>query len=246
MTKLSVNLNKIALLRNSRGGNQPNLVDYANIALACGADGITIHPRADARHATLDDVIALSQLSPVQKGAAELNVEGDLRDELLRTVQYTRVQQYTVVPVMPGEITSSRGWRGYDDHSRLSTAITQLRKIDHALRISIFVDANLHSLDLARAAGCDAVEFYTGHYAQAATKKEKKQQLEILESAARYARNDQLRIHAGHDLNLDNLPDLLAAIWPDEVSIGHALMDETLRCGFTAAVEKYLCLIHKR
>ena len=238
MTNLSVNLNKIALLRNSRAANSPNLLHYARLALDAGAHGLTLHPRADERHARLDDVLAVAELAEIASGERELNVEGDLRPELVNLACAAAISQFTVVPVIPGELTSSRGWRAYDDHQLLSACVQRWRSQAPKMRISVFCDASAESVRLAHACGVDAVEFYTGYYAN--DKAKSQEHLQQLVAAAEYARSKQLRVHAGHDLDLDNLPELLRALRPDEVSIGHAISCDALEMGFSTAVSAYL------
>ena len=244
MTNLSINLNKIALLRNSRGGDYPRLLDYARQALELGAHGLTLHPRADARHARLDDVLDLAALPQIAAGERELNVEGDLRPELISLVSNAAVAQFTVVPVVAGEITSSRGWRAYDDHELLQANVRALRTAAPKLRISVFCDPSLESVRLAQACGIDAVEFYTGHYANDATRR--REHLQNLQRAADAARRLGLRVHLGHDLDLDNLPEALEKLQPDEVSIGHALCCDALQMGFAEAVRRYLAAVQGR
>lgn len=237
MTRLSVNLNKVCLLRNSRGGNSPDPLDAARACIAAGAQGLTLHPRADARHATLEDVIAFAALPEVASGAVELNVEGDLRPELMRCAYEVGAHQFTVVPVMPGEVTSSRGWRAYDDHDGLAAAV---RFFNGKLRVSVFCDATETSVAYAARAGADAVEFYTGAFAHAFGTPSGDALLEELGRAADYARSLGLRVHAGHDLDTVNLPACLARLKPDEVSIGHAIIADTLVHGLGPTVTRYL------
>ena len=241
MTNLSINLNKIALLRNSRGGDYPRLLDYARQALDLGAHGLTLHPRADARHARLDDVLDLAALPQIAGGERELNVEGDLRPELINLVGSAAVAQFTVVPVVAGEITSSRGWRAYDDHQLLRSSVAHLRATAPRLRVSVFCDPSTESVRLAQACGIDAVEFYTGHYANDGARRS--QHLQDLQRAVDYARSFDLRVHLGHDLDLDNLPEILAKLRPEEVSIGHALCCDALQMGFGEAVRRYLAAV---
>src|SRR5437868_11217211 len=161
-TNLSVNLNKVALLRNSRGGRRPDPLHIARLSIEAGAEGVTLHPREDARHATLEDVLAFSKLEAVRDGRVELNVEGDLRPELMRTALAAKAHQFTIVPVMPGEITSTRGWRPYDDQALLKQAVEFFAG---GPRLALFIDAEEESVRLAAAAGVQAVELYTGLYA---------------------------------------------------------------------------------
>lgn len=236
-TLLSVNLNKVCLLRNSRGAGQPDPLDAARVVIEAGAGGLTLHPRADARHATLDDVIAFSRLPEVADGRIELNVEGDLRDEVIRTAQEVRASQFTAVPVIPGEVTSSRGWRAYDDHGALKACVDQLQP--HT-RVSVFCDLDQRSVDYAARAGAAAVEFYTGDYARAFGTLDMERLLDQLADCAGHARSLGLRVNAGHDLDTRTLPALIRRIAPDEVSIGHAITSDALRHGLGPTVRRYL------
>jgi pyridoxine 5-phosphate synthase len=239
-TTLSVNLNKVALLRNAREIDVPNLIDAARVAIENGAGGITLHPRADARHATLDDVLAIAQMPEIKNGSIEFNVEGDLRPELIRLVKAIEPTQFTVVPVTPGELTSRRGWRPYDDQSALEATVENFAGV---CRVSVFSDANESSVQLAAAAGVDAVEFYTGDYAMEFDTARGDELLDLLEQATRLARSLDLRVHAGHDLNLKNLPPLLKRIQPDELSIGHAIISESLFKGLGQTVSDYVTCV---
>ena len=242
-TNLSVNLNKIALLRNARQDNWPNLKDAARVIVEAGAQGLTLHPRADARHATLADVKVLANLDAVRSGAAELNVEGDLRPDLIETIMAVMPTQFTVVPVEPGEITSERGWRSRDDQAGLKRTVAL---INGRSRVSVFADVCKESIELIANAGADAVEFYTGPYAVNFGNEIAERELEKLENAASYARSLGLRVHCGHDLNRKNLTPLLDRISPDEVSIGHALVGDAVFEGLSNVVRSYLACIDER
>jgi pyridoxine 5-phosphate synthase len=237
MTRLSVNLNKVCLLRNSRVGSDPDPVAAAHMVIAAGCHGLTLHPRADARHATLDDVLAFGALEPVASGRIELNVEGDLRPELMRTAVAAGAHQFTVVPVIPGERTSSRGWRAYDDSKDLEAAV---RFFAGRLRVSVFVDPTEASVRLAAAGGADAVEFYTGLYAAASHPAEAERHLADLVRATQVARELGLRVHAGHDLTVANLGPVIAGVAPEEVSIGHAIVGDALEIGLAGATRRFL------
>ncbi len=242
-TNLSVNLNKVALLRNSRRHNSPNLEAFARIAVDAGAPGLTLHPRADERHIKLDDVLDIANLEFIRNGSVELNIEGDGRPELVRLVEYIKPTQFTLVPCRPGELTSERGWKPYDDRSTLDLVIDRLGQ--HT-RISLFVEADQQSVELAKSAGCHAVEFYTGHYAEACRHQSQEPILQTILEAADYARTLGMRVHCGHDLNLENLPEIIRRIGPEEVSIGHALTGDGLKHGFAKAVQLYIrCLESK-
>jgi len=239
-TTLSVNLNKVALLRNSRDIGVPDLLEAARVVIDNGADGLTLHPRADARHATLDDVLAIAGIPEVKSGAIEFNIEGDLRPELLRLAKAVKATQFTVVPVTPGELTSRRGWRAYDDQTALVKTVEIFRGVS---RVSVFCDADEASVRLAADAGVDAVEFYTGDYALAFGTTRGDEFLSQLEQAANLARNLGLRVHAGHDLTQENLPPLLKCIRPDELSIGHAIISESLFKGLAQVVREYVACV---
>jgi len=240
-TTLSVNLNKVALLRNSRDIGVPNLIDAARVVIDNGAKGVTLHPRADARHATLDDVLAISEIPEVKSGAIEFNIEGDLRPELLRLAKAIKATQFTVVPVTPGELTSRRGWRAYDDQNALVQTVENFRGVS---RVSVFSDAAEASVRLAADAGVDAVGFYTGDYALAFGTAPGDEFLAQLEDAANLARSLGLRVHAGHDLTQENLPRLIARIHPDELSIGHAIISEAVFKGLGQVVREYVACVN--
>ena len=218
MTVFSVNVNKIAWLRNSRIGSEPSVVRGCEIAIENGARGITVHPREDQRHITLDDVCDIAAMPQIQSGDIEFNIEGDLRPELLRLAQTLKPTQFTVVPVIPGEDTSSRGWRAYDDHAELTRWCELLKD---QVRVAVFVDPDPRSVELAAACGCDAIEIYTGSFAKAFG--DHTAELAAVASAAERARALGLQVNAGHDLNTENLPVLFEAAAIDEVSIGQAI-----------------------
>jgi pyridoxine 5-phosphate synthase len=242
-TNLSVNLNKVALVRNSRGGGVPDIVEAARIVIDAGCDGLTVHPRADARHATLDDVRRLAAIDAVRRGAIELNIEGDLRPELVQLVAEVRPTQFTMVPVLPGEVTTTRGWHGAADQAKLAAAIAPFAG---SVRISLFIDPAAAGARLAAAAGAQAVELHTYEYAQAHPTARRAEALARYEAAAREARALGLRVHAGHDLDLDNLGDLVDRIHPDEVSIGHALVTQALLTGLPGITGRYLDILRER
>jgi pyridoxine 5-phosphate synthase len=237
MTRLSVNVNKIALLRNSRSGNRPSVVEAAEIAITAGCQGITIHPRIDARHATIGDIAALMALEPIRSGRVELNVEGDLRDDLLHAAKQASAHQFTVVPVTVGEITSNRGWNRSDDCGALKRAIAFLGR---GMRISLFVNATAAQVELAAEMGVNAVEFYTADYAHAHAQGDTRAELRQLSDCAALARKLGLGVHIGHDLDTSNLPDIIAALDPDEASIGHALISDAVMFGLSRTVSSYL------
>jgi len=239
-TNLSVNLNKVALLRNSRGGRRPDPLQIARLSIEAGAEGLTLHPREDARHATLEDVLAFAKLEAVRDGRVELNVEGDLRSDLMRTAVAAHAQQFTIVPVMPGEVTSTRGWRAYDDQDALKRAVEFFKG---GPRVALFIDPEEESVRLAAVAGVAAVELYTGLYATNFGSDIASQQLEALAEAAALARSLGMRVNGGHDLDTVNLPAFIGRVRPEEVSIGHALAADALEHGWQATVRAYRAAI---
>lgn len=237
MTLLSVNINKIALLRNSRGTGTPDLVQGARLAIAGGAQGITVHPREDQRHITLDDVIAVADLPEIKSGQVEFNVEGDMREDLFNMVRVLKPTQFTVVPVMAGEVTSSRGWRAYDDHDHLEYWAAEMREV--GIRTAVFVDPEPTSVELAAACTIEAVEIYTGDYAAAFERGDHAAALDAIERTANTARALSLRLNGGHDLTVDNLGPLCARVQFDEFSIGHHIASDALFRGFSGAVADF-------
>jgi pyridoxine 5-phosphate synthase len=240
MTHLSVNLNKVALVRNARGGGVPDVAEAARIAIAQGCDGLTVHPREDERHATLDDVRRLAALEAVRSGAIELNVEGDPRPELMAVAREVRATQFTVVPVAPGELTTNRGWRSRADEPLLRRTVEYFA--GHC-RVSAFVDPDPEGVRLAAGVGADAIELHTYEYAAAFHTPRQGEVLALYVEAARVARSLGLRVHAGHDLDLDNLALFLDRIHPEEVSIGHALVSRAILTGLEGVTKEYVELI---
>ena len=239
MAKLSVNVNKVATLRNSRGGREPNVVEAVEVCIAAGAPGITVHPRADRRHITPDDVRAIVRTVRNHQGL-EYNIEGDPRGELLDLVEEVRPDQCTLVPVMPGEITSQAGWQRGGESERLPAVIARLHAA--GVRVSLFVDALPDPIRWAASTGADRVELYTGPYGACHDDSAKAaKELGRLKEAAEAAIAEGLDVNAGHDLTVANLPDLARRI-PRlaEVSIGHALTAEALQHGMAEAVRRFL------
>lgn len=253
MTRLSVNLNKIAVLRNSRGGELPSVSTAAEVVLAAGVHGLTVHPRPDQRHIVAADVHALAALLHERKGRkvdgghAEFNIEGNPFASaaasgypgLIELVRATRPDQVTLVPDSDTQITSDHGFDLSRPLPTLRALVAQCR--DAGARVSLFVDAD--SLDIARAADCGAqrIEIYTGPFAAAVAAGDHSKALDDCLRVAEQARMAGLGINAGHDLDLHNLPILLNAI-PDiaEVSIGHALINDALYAGLTLTASAYL------
>lgn len=236
MAKLSVNVNKIATLRNSRGGEAPVLMPLVHQIVGWGAEGITVHPRADRRHITPDDARAVAR--EVRK--VEVNFEGDIREEFLDLVLECVPSQCTLVPVKPGEITSNHGWDVDRWSFLLEGVIRRIR--DAGVRVSLFVEAgDVISVRRAADLGAQRIELYTEPYAAAHAQKNCAAELDRLVVSAEAARSVGLGINAGHDLTCDNLPRLITAI-PDmaEVSIGHHLLCDALVSGLKNAVRSYL------
>jgi len=240
MARLSVNVNKVATLRNSRGGDEPSVLRAVRACVAAGAPGITVHPRADERHIRLDDVrVIAEELAPLAF-QVELNVEGDPRPELLALVRELRPAQFTLVPVRPGEVTSEAGWPPSTPTEALRELCTELREL--GVRSSIFIDATPAAVDFAASLGADRVELYTEPYARAFERGEEaaSESLATYAVAAKHARTVRLGVNAGHDLDLRNLPLFKTLRGLEEVSIGHALMSEALFRGLPAVVRDYL------
>jgi pyridoxine 5-phosphate synthase len=232
-TTLSVNINKIALIRNARGGNMPDLVQVAKDCESYGAQGITVHPRPDERHIRYADVPALKAVV-----RTELNVEGNPTPDFLQLVLRHRPHQCTLVPDAPGALTSDRGWDTIAHRSFLQDVTAQLQAA--GIRVSIFVDAEPRLVEGAAAIGTDRIEFYTGHYAHAYIQNPTAAVAPHTE-CAKLAQALGIGVNAGHDLNLQNLkfykdhvPGLL------EVSIGHALVCDALYYGLSNTIQLYL------
>ncbi len=249
MTVLSVNLNKIAVLRNSRGGTLPDPVAAARTCIAAGCGGITVHPRPDGRHIRSDDVHALARLLAREAPTVEFNIEGNPfappragYPGLLELVAATRPAQCTLVPDGDGQLTSDHGFDLARDGERLRPLVRQLKA--GGARVSLFVDAGAQGLATAAAIGVDRIELYTGPYAAAHAGGDPAQALASCLATATQARGLGLAVNAGHDLDQANLGDLLAAVpWIAEVSIGHALIAEALQAGLDLTVRRYLAII---
>jgi pyridoxine 5-phosphate synthase len=238
MTALSVNVNKVALLRNSRHLDIPDVVHAATSCLQAGAHGITVHPRPDERHIRGRDV---HDLAALLKGwpDAEFNIEGNPFHNLMQFVRDLRPQQCTFVPDGEGQFTSDHGWDIAADGKRLQPLIAECRAL--GVRVSLFMDPLPETMAAARATGADRVELYTEPYAAAHGEPGQGAQLERFAAAARAATAAGLGINAGHDLNRANLPDFLSGV-PGvlEVSIGHALVADALEFGYGETVKLYL------
>jgi len=238
MVALSVNLNKVALLRNARALDIPSPVHAAVLVMEAGADGITIHPRPDQRHIRPADVRELAALLKSWP-AVELNIEGNPLHQLMDHVRAVRPQQCTFVPDEAGASTSDHGWDLPRDAERLRPLIAEARSL--GCRVSLFMDPDPRPMALARHLGADRVELYTEPYARAFETHEQPASLQRYRDAARAALQAGLGVNAGHDLNRANLGPFLAAV-PGvlEVSIGHALIADALEFGLARAVGLYL------
>ena len=236
MTQLSVNLNKVALLRNSRGRDLPNVVQVALDCIAFGADGITMHPRPDERHARRQDIYDLKEAIEV-----ELNVEGYPSERFLQMIAEVKPAQCTLVPDPPGVLTSDAGWDTKKHKHFLLDIILRLEAV--GVRSSLFVEPDLDMIEAAREIGSDRIELYTEAYASQYAKGNK-DAVEPYARAAAYAHEIGLEVNAGHDLNRDNLAWFAEKLpMLKEVSIGHALIADALYLGLEETIRQYqLCL----
>ena len=232
MTRLSVNINKIATLRNARGGNLPDVELFARDCEAYGAEGMTVHPRPDERHIRRTDVYALKSL--VQ---TEFNIEGNPEPDFIDLVLNVKPHQVTLVPDAREQLTSNHGWDTRAHQAKLATIIQRFKNA--GIRVSVFVDPDPVMVEYAARAGSDRVELYTGPYAEMYDD-DPQRAIEYYRSAAEKARDLGLGLNAGHDLNLRNLPDFIKAFpWVDEVSIGHALIADALYLGIQETIKQY-------
>ena len=242
MTKLSVNINKIALIRNSRKGNNPSLEFLSRKIIEAGAHGITVHPRPDQRHIRADDLSDLAEIT--KELEVEFNVEGNPYEDrlgeypgFLNLIESVKPSQCTLVPDDSNQLTSDHGWNIHSEHNKLVEVLDYLKI--NKIRSSIFLDPDKSQLDAAKEIGVDRVEIYTGPFAEA-FKKDDETILNTYKDAIEYANNIGLEVNAGHDLNLENLPTLLSYGLIKEVSIGHALITESLIYGIENTVQKYI------
>ena len=241
MTKLSVNLNKVALLRNSRALGIPSVPRSATIALDAGAHGITVHPRPDGRHIRTEDVHELKAVI-TNYPQAELNIEGNPFENALDLVRALRPHQFTMVPDDPTAYTSDHGWELAREASRLRALITEVRAL--GVRVSLFMDPLPDAMRIAASIGADRVELYTEPYAKSFGSNDQHETLSRYKSAAHAAQHAGLGVNAGHDLNQINLPAFLAAVpGVSEVSIGHALIADALEQGLAHTVRAYLAAL---
>jgi len=238
MAKLSVNINKVATIRNARGENTPNLIQVAMDCERFGAQGITVHPRPDERHVTLKDVF---QLKEVVK--TEFNIEGYPDERYMKIIREIRPTQATLVPDPPGVLTSNAGWDVVNNEVFLKEILIELK--EYGVRTSLFLEPDLKQLDKVKEVGADRIEWYTGPFAENYSK-DRKQAIDKYILASNRAVELGLGINAGHDLSLDNLAFLIQEIPAiDEVSIGHALISDALYFGLENTIQRYLYEIEK-
>ncbi len=241
MTALSVNLNKIALLRNSRGRNYPNVVEFATRFLERGVNGITIHPRPDQRHIRTADVYDLGVLLS-SYAAAELNIEGYPSDGFLQLIAATSPDQVTLVPDALNQLTSDHGWDVRRHQAWLRDIVTRLH--DYGCRVALFVDHDAAQMQYLTALQVDRIELYTERYAAAFGSAEQETVLAQYAAAVNAALAVGVQVNAGHDLNLNNLARFLSIGDILEVSIGHSLTVECLELGMAAVIQRYLAICH--
>ncbi len=233
MSRLSVNINKVATIRNARGGNKPNLITFAMDCEKFGAQGITVHPRPDERHIRYNDVLELKKVVKT-----EFNIEGYPTKEFMDLVLKVKPEQVTLVPDPPDVLTSNEGWDTVKEERFLSEIITELK--NNNIRTSIFIDTNLKNITAAPNCGTDRIEFYTGPFAELFPKNPNLA-IEPYIAAANLASELGMGINAGHDLDLENLHFFRTNIKGLlEVSIGHALISDALYMGIDNAIKAYL------
>lgn len=246
MTLLSVNVNKVAVLRNSRGGREPNVVTAGEAVIAAGAAGLTVHPRPDQRHIRPEDVRELAALA---RGRVEFNIEGNpfapargSYPGLLALVEETRPEQVTLVPDGDGQLTSDHGFDLARDRHALQPLVAAFKRC--GARVSLFVDAGVRDLEIARDIGADRIEIYTGPFAEAFAAGNAGPALAACAATAGLARQLGLGVNAGHDLSQANLGAFLRQVpGVAEVSIGHALISEALYAGLDLTVRRYLQIL---
>jgi pyridoxine 5-phosphate synthase len=238
--KLSVNVNKVATVRNSRGGRVPSVIDAVRVCLDAGVPGITVHPRADARHITRDDVVQIAEELAPLRGKVEYNIEGDPRADLIQLVLDVKPDQCTIVPVKPGEVTSQAGWPLDTPRAVLEGTVKLLK--DAGVRVSLFVDPREDVINWAADVGADRVELYTEPFARAFERgpDEAASSFAQYQRAAVCAHGVGLGVNAGHDLDLRNLTMFRELPHLDEVSIGHAIISRAIFVGLRTVVREYL------
>jgi pyridoxine 5-phosphate synthase len=243
MVRLSVNVNKVATVRNSRGGTVPSVIEAVRVCIAAGAPGITVHPRADRRHITPDDARDIArELAPL-RDKVEFNIEGDPRPELLALVKQVRPHQCTLVPVKTGEITSQAGWSPDTSRDEMRRVVGDLQSA--GVRVSLFVDPEPDPIGWAADLKAQRVELYTEPFARAFEQGGKTLEASYAKyaAAAELAHSLGLGVNAGHDLDLKNLVRFRALPHLDEVSIGHALISRALFVGLETVVREYLAVL---
>ena len=232
-TALSVNLNKVALLRNQRDLTYPSVTRAARTCIEAGADGITVHPRPDERHIRRSDVYDLADMLEV-----EFNIEGNPTSDFMSLVESVRPAQCTLVPDSPEQRTSDHGWDVQSDAERLKPVVAQLKRLN--IRVSLFMDPDPQAMEAVAALGADRVELYTEPYANAFGTDDHEAMLDSYVKTAEAAQQVGLTVNAGHDLTAANLPPFVAAVpGVKEVSIGHALIADALWDGLAATVRRY-------
>lgn len=240
--RLSVNVNKVATVRNSRGGSAPSVVEAARTCIRAGAAGITVHPREDQRHIRPGDVRDLAALLKDHPGV-ELNVEGDPRPELMALVEEVRPTQCTLVPVLENEVTSQGGWPEGTDPEALRRTIARLR--ERGIRVSVFIDAELDAVQWVKSLGADRIELFTEPYAQAFLQGEGEAAMPRFAAAAERAHALGLGVNAGHDLDEHNLVTFRRLPHLAEVSIGHAIVSAAIFDGLEVVVRRYLEVLRR-
>jgi pyridoxine 5-phosphate synthase len=242
-TALSVNLNKVALVRNTRHLGIPSILRAATLCLDAGAQGITVHPRPDARHIRAEDVHLLHKLLQ-SRPTVEFNIEGNPFHNLMDFVRELRPHQCTFVPDSEGQFTSDHGWNFPADHARLAPLVAEVKAL--GVRVSLFMDPDPSAMAAAKAVGADRVELYTESYARACGTADKGEVLRQFAAAAQAALDVGMGVNAGHDLSRENLTEFLQAVpGVQEVSIGHALISDALELGYAQAVKSYLHAIDR-
>jgi pyridoxine 5-phosphate synthase len=245
VTRLSVNVNKIAVLRNSRGGSRPDPVEAARVALAAGCHGVTVHPRPDQRHIRIDDVARIAAVL----GGAEYNIEGNpfapprgSYPGLVSLARAVRPAQVTLVPDGDAQITSDHGFDLSRDGARLAPIVGAFKEL--GCRVSLFMDAGSGDIERIAELGADRIEIYTGPFANAFAQGDASREIDACRRTAERARDAGLGVNAGHDLDQKNLGMLKRAIpFLDEVSIGHALIGEAIYDGLAATIRNYLSIL---
>lgn len=255
MIALSVNINKIALIRNSRPGDNPNLLSYAQQCVNYGAHGITVHPRPDQRHIRAQDCIILKNALAAEFSSVEFNIEGNpyagftqsYRDDItdypgfMEIIRAVLPHQCTLVPDGEQQLTSDHGFDLKQDTNKLQDIIEEIRSL--GIRVSLFMDADCEQIRLAKQIGADRIELYTGPYAES---KNQKSIFDSYKKAAECALSEDVGINAGHDLNLDNLPLFSQLPGLKEVSIGHAITIDALQYGLEETIKRYLQALSNR